>query len=132
MGQWECTWPIPRTLWVFRWCCFISPADPSLTPSSVSAALETVKDVERVEYILETPHPKRSQPGAQHANERDQRAALAEYYLQTHPLASWEHLAGKCLFEEEEYALQEMKKGLQPDEGMEIYIVGTCSHADCD
>ena len=51
----EGNWPIPRTLWVFRWCSFISPADPSLTSSSVSAALETVGGVGDVEGILETP-----------------------------------------------------------------------------
>ena len=88
----------------------------------MSAALETVKILLVLESILEIPRPKRSQLRAQHANERDQRVAMVEYYLQTHPLASWEHLAGECLGLEEESALQEVKKGVQPSEGMEICI----------
>ena len=100
---------------MFRGCSFISPADPSLTSSNVLAALETVGVVED---ILETPDPKKSQLKAQHANVRDRRVALVKYYLQTHPRASWEHLAGMCLWAEEESALSEMKKRVQPSEGI--------------
>ena len=98
----------------------------------MSAALETLGDVWDVEDILETPGPKKFQLSAQHANERDRRLALVEYYLQTHPRASWEHFAGPCLYYGKESALQELKKRVQPDEGMEIFIAGTCSHASCD
>ena len=99
----------------------LSPADPSLTSSSAAAALETMKSVWRVENIFETLYPQKSQRRAQHTSERaDQKMALVADYLHTHPHASWEHLAGVCLYENEQSALQEIKKMVQPSEGMEI------------
>ena len=92
------------------------PADPSLTSSNVLAALETVS-VDIMEGVLQTPIPKESQLRTKCA---DLRLALVNTYLQTHPCASWAHMAGRCLWWEEKLAFCELIKRVKHDKGMEV------------
>ena len=95
------------------------PVDPSLTSSSVLAALETVHDLDDVEGILVVNvYDVSDRLRAQHANDADYRTALVEHYLKTSPYTSWGHLGGGCLYWEEESALSVCQRNVQHDEGM--------------
>ncbi len=81
-----------------------------MTSSSVLAALESVPD-DDVEYILDTPWTKRGLS----------RTAKVDYYLHTSPVATWERLAGRCLYEDQDSAAKLIMRGRpKPEEGMEI------------
>ena len=45
---------------------------------------------------------------------------LVNYFLQTHPYASWEWLGGKLLYLEQDKSVQYVKSHIKPDEGMYV------------
>ena len=47
-----------------------------------------------------------------HLSEREKKHAVGNYYLQTHPLASWEHLTRMLYFAEEFNAVEKAKQHL--------------------
>ena len=96
-------------------------ADPSLTCRNVLAVLEGVHDVRK---ILDTPPSKWEELRAEHPVDSQFRTALVQYYLQTHPCPSWGHIAGGCLYNEKDSALQAAKEWLKPDKGMGVCMAG--------
>ena len=81
-----------------------------------------------VRWILETPDPKWEELRRQHPDHSQLRTALVEYYLKTHPQASWGHIAGECLYRGKDSALQAAKEWIKHDKGMlavsmVIYII---------
>ena len=91
------------------------------------AALESVDNVYTVENILEIPHPKCVELRGRHGEgTAAHRTALVEYFLHTHPLASWGKVGGGCLYYEEDAALQVVKGNITPDEGEGVCIAGIC------
>ena len=94
---------------------FSLPTDPTMTTKSVLAALESVSDRD-VKFIFETPDTKW----------RRNRTAVVDYYLSTSPKASWERLAGRCLYLSQKSPARAIIEGRpKPEEGMEIYRVGS-------
>ena len=105
------------------------PADPSLTCRNVLSVLERVRNVSCVGGdIFHTPWMKLRK------QDPDDSQCRIEYYLQTHPCASWSHVAGGCLRKEEDSALQAAKEWLKPDKGRGFawlgnhYIPGSLQH----
>lgn len=96
------------------------PTDPSLTCSSVLAAVETVESWMLAEYVLEIQLYKRQDLEHRHPNDDDYRRGCVQYYLDTSPCASWEHIAGHLLFWEEGTALDKLKRHLQPKQGTQL------------
>ena len=83
-----------------------------------------------VDYILDTPSAMWVHLNTLHPDATARRTAAMEYYLQNSPHVSWEWLAGRCLFEEKDSALQAVKAWIRPDKGMEICMAGTLSYVD--
>ena len=77
-----------------------------------------------VRVILDTPNAKWEELRAQHPDDSQCRTALVEYYLKTHPCVSWQHIAGRCLYWEEDSALRAAKGWITPDNGMGISMAG--------
>ena len=86
--------------------CF-SP-DASLTPRNV---LRAVQDVWMLGHVLEVP----LQVGMKLQQERE---GSVDYFLQTHPYASWEWLGGRFLFWEQDKSVQHVKSHIRLGEGM--------------
>ena len=81
---------------------FVSSPDPSLTSHSL---LDTVGDYD-LDAVLEIPWVKRMS-----------RDDSVKYYLDTHPNAGWNHLAGKLLYKEQHRALKKLKGNVTADKG---------------
>ena len=92
------------------------PSDTSLTCSNIRAALRTVDEKTLSKGILVIGAMKRKELKEQSV-ECDYREQIITYYLQSSPYASWEHIIGGLLLNEEDAALHEVKQFLQPDEG---------------
>ena len=84
---------------------FVSSPDPSLTSHSLLAALETVGD-NYLDGVLDIPQ-----------REMKSREEKIKYYINFHPNAGWNHLAGTILYEEQHSALEKMKGNVTADKG---------------
>ena len=84
---------------------FVSSPDPSLTSHSLLAALDTV-GANDLDGVLEIPWGKR----------RSHEEKI-KFYIDFHPNAGWNHLAGKILHEEQHSALEKMKGNVTADKG---------------
>lgn len=99
-----------------------------MTSSSILAALESVHDMSTVERILEIPDTKwdqlrRLNPEASPAYYK---RALVDYYLHTSPKVTWEALAGRCLYYDQDSAVQAIIKNRpKPKEGTS-YVAIDC------
>ena len=87
---------------------FVSSPDPSLTSHSLLAALDTVGDND-LDGVLEIPRGKRK--------EMKSREEKIKFYIDFHPNAGWNHLAGTILYEEQHSALEKMKGNVTTDKG---------------
>ena len=85
--------------------CF-SP-DASLTPRNVLRAMQYVL---KLRLVLEIPQKLLQQ----------EREGSVNYFLQTHPYASWEWLGGSLLFWEQDKSVRHVKSHIKPDEGMYV------------
>ena len=83
----------------------MSSPDSSLTFHSLLDALDTVGD-DDLGYVLAIPFKKRTS--------RDDNI---KYYIDTHPNAGWNHLAGILLKREQHSALEKMKGNVTADKG---------------
>ena len=109
--------------------CFPPDASP-LTPRNVLAALRTVQDEEMLRLVLEVPGNLMMKLRRQSASSEEEREGLVNYFLQTHPYASWEWLGGKLLqlqhdenvVRHDENAVRHVKSHIKPDEGT-VYSV---------
>ena len=114
------------------------PSDPSLTCSSVLAALETVNDVtngynayKKLENCLSIEFEAwKMKMRKQYSSVIEYRKDLVNYWLKYHPNASWKYLAGELLYTECNQALEEVKRNIpRPINGMNILfgvIVNKC------
>ena len=102
------------------------PPDVSLTPRNVLAALRTVQDVNMLRHIFEVPYGMEKKLLQQPASSEEEKG-LVNYFLQTHPCASWEWLGGKLLsYCQDENAVRHVKSHIKPDEGMYVETVHSC------
>ncbi len=92
------------------------PAD-SITTSSMLAVLGT-DDLDR---ILLTREVKKIELRKLHPDDSDYRTAVIEYYLQTSPYASWEHLGDRYL-RVMQSIFQAVNDRVKPDEGDYIIV----------
>ena len=93
------------------------PSDTSLTLTNIMAAIRTVQDMDILGYILEVPSTKK-QELKRSANDEERKKGLVKYFLDTHPIASWERLGGELLCWGESKAVEEVKVHIKPNEGM--------------
>ena len=86
----------------------MSSPDPSLTSHSLLAALDTVGD-NYLDGVLNIPQGK--------SREMKSREEKIKYYINFHPNAGWNHLAGKLLSWEPQTALKKVKGNITADKG---------------
>ena len=96
------------------------PTDHSLTCSRVLAALQSVEESDRVGGMLDVWSHRREELKGKSASDSQYRESLVKYWLETHPFASWEHLGGVLLRNEETAALQDVKRGIKPERGGQL------------
>ena len=91
-------------------------ADPSLTSSSVLAAVEGVS-AGRLADVLEIPDYKRRELREQFPDDEDYKMKIVNFYRNLSPTSSWGHLAGQLLYWGEDAALQRARSLYKPDPG---------------
>ena len=69
--------------------------------------MDEIKDLTRVRPLLGTPEHM-----VDHLSEREKKHAVGNYYLQTHPTASWYDLTGSLYLAEEYSAVEKAKQHL--------------------
>ena len=85
--------------------------------------MDEIKDLERVRRFLHVPEHM-----VDHLSDREKKHAVGNYYLQTHPRASWEHLT-QCLYYTEELNAVEKAKPHLPKGVWRLcaqYMCGMC------
>lgn len=97
--------------------------DPSLNASNVSAVLEAVNNLDEEWKILQLSSSKWKELSQPDLDDAQCRTALVEYYLKTSPYASWEHIAGRCLYHEKDSALESAKGWIRLTKGTTIEIL---------
>ena len=97
----------------------VSPSDPTLTVENVTEVMGEVGDLERVAqgghpftFGLNIPDSKLQEFKLQSSSEREKSHAVGGYWVNTHPILSWEWLARVLYEEEEERALAKTKQYL--------------------
>ena len=98
--------------------CYDIPTDPSLTCSSLLAAVQSVSAQDLAQYILYVSDYKKRKLLHDFSDDDDYKEACVLWYLQTHPHASWEHLGGRLLWWGENEALQKVKGHITPKPGV--------------
>ena len=93
----------------------LSP-DSTLTVEAVAAALQTVGDWRAVAHWLEVPGSIRASIRASHSTAEEQKKALAQYFTNALPAASWSLLAGALYCYKEEAAVQAVSSHLQRED----------------
>lgn len=102
---------------------FPFPSDTNLTKDSVTAVMEEVKEWQRVSFELLIPDHILNQ---QDVSERGKKDVIGNYYLQTHPNASMEHLARELYLAGEYSAVEKAKRYLPRGVCMHtMYIIDT-------
>ena len=96
---------------------FPFPSDTNLTKDSVTAVMEEVKEWQRVSFELLIPDHILNQQGLSEGGKKD---VIGNYYLQTHPNASMEHLARELYLAGEYNAVEKAKRYLPR---------GVCTHS---
>ena len=94
----------------------------------MAAVMDEIKDLQRVRSLLGVPEHM-----VDHLSEREKKHAVGNYYLQTIPDASWEHLA-MSLYVTEEYSAVEKAKQHLPKGMWRLcaqYMCGMCFVASC-
>ena len=84
---------------------FVSSPDPSFTSHSLLAVLDT-----HLDDVLMIPAEKRREM----KKSRDEKI---KYYIDFHPNAGWNHLAGRLLCWKRQRALKEVKENVTADKG---------------
>ena len=69
--------------------------------------MDEVKDLERVRLLLNVPEHM-----VDHFSEREKKHTVGNYYLQTHPDASWQHLTDRLYYAEQFNAVEKAKQHL--------------------
>ena len=85
--------------------------------------MDEIKDLRGVRSLLDVPLHM-----VDHLSEREKKHAAGNYYLQTHPRASWEHLR-RCLYYTEEFNAVEKAKPHLPKGVWRLcaqYMSGMC------
>ena len=107
----------------------VSPSDPTLTWDRVAAVMDEIKDLWKVIRQLAVPEHM-----VDHLSEMDKKHAVGNYYVQTHPRASWEHLAMSLYYAEQYSAVEKAKQHLP--KGMwrlcAQYMCGMCFVVSCN
>ena len=91
----------------------VSPSDPTLTVENVREVMAEVGNLEEVGSWLGVPLSKRKEIREQSSTEREKRLAVGDYWVNTHPNASWERLARKLYQCGEERAVAATREYLQ-------------------
>ena len=95
----------------------LSP-DLTLTVASVTAALESVGDWDGLSRWLGVPLPVRDVIRDSHRGDRECKAALSEYFVNSMPGASWATVADALYCCEERKVLQAVRKHLKEGKGL--------------
>ena len=73
----------------------------------MAAIMDEIKDLQRVKSLLGVPEHM-----VDHLGEREKKQAVGNYYLHTHPDASWEDLTWRLYLAEEYSAVEKAKQHL--------------------
>ena len=92
----------------------LSP-DPTRTVASVTAVLESVGDWYGLGHWLGVPEPVQDVIRGSHRD--DSKTALAEYFVNSVPVASWTTLASALYYKEESAALLAVGRHLKEEKG---------------
>ena len=90
--------------------------DPSLTSSSVLAAVEGVS-ADRLASVLQIPYYKRKELREQFPDDEDYKKKVVNFYRNLSPTSSWGHLAGRLLLRGEDAASQRARSLYKPHPG---------------
>ena len=82
----------------------VTPSDPTLTVENVTEVMGEVRHWERVAQALSIPDSKLQEIKQQSSSEKEKSRAVGGYWVNTHPLLSWEKLALVLYSEGEELA----------------------------
>ena len=118
---WECIIPllvIPAIFSHFTLTCL--SIDPSITENKdiICAIMMKVGDWDNVGYHLNIPNSRRIFIREQFSAEEERKAALARYWVEASPWASWFTLAKKLYHCEQQEAVEATRKFLPSDVGM--------------
>ena len=86
--------------------------------ASVTAKLESVGDWFLLGYCLDVPWPVRDVIRRSHRSDRERKAAISEYFVNSVPGASWTTLADALHRREERKALRAVGKNLKEGKGL--------------
>ena len=79
---------------------------------------------EYLENCLQIPYKIREEMRELSSNAIIYRKKLVEYWLMYHPNASWEYLAGRLLYMDENQALEKVKRNIfRPKKGINTFLV---------
>jgi len=96
-------------------------ADPSFTPSSVSSLLHTLSTydiiVGSLGDVLWVPGDVEEELKRKYPEEETQRQEMVKYYINTHPDASWAHIAGQLLWYGHTTLSDELKNKVKEENG---------------
>ena len=107
----------------------LSP-DLTLTVARVTAALESVGDLDLLGGWLGVPLPVRDVINESHRGDRECKAALSEHFVNSVPGASWTTLAGALYYCEERKALRAVGKNFKEGKGL-CGLCGNINIARC-
>ena len=96
----------------------VSPSDPTLTVENVTEVMGEVGHWERVAQALYIPDSKLQEIKQQSSSEKEKSRAVGGYWVNTHPVPSWERLAQVLFMKGEERALAKTKRYLPIANGM--------------
>ena len=94
----------------------LSP-EPTLTVASITAVMESVGDLDGLGGWLDVPLPVQDVIKHSHHGDRERKTALAEYFVNSVPGASWITLAGALYYRTEGAALLAVGRHLKKEKG---------------
>ena len=101
----------------------VSASDHTLTLDRVAAIMDEIKDLQRVRLLLRVPKHM-----VDHPSETEKKHAVGNYYVQTHPRASWQDLTWRLYYAAQFNAVEKAKQHFP--NGMWIlcaqYMCGMC------
>ena len=98
------------------------PTDLDMTCSSLLAASKTVEVGRLTTDVLDLPYTIREEFRQRYPNHDDYTRSCVNHYIEVSPRASWEHIAGRFLYNKEDIAFKEVKEHIKSHQGMQLVM----------